>query len=45
LQQSPAVGRGLAELVIHGGYRSLDIASLGCERLPEDRPLLEKNVI
>ncbi len=45
LQQSPAVGRGLAELVIHGGYLSLDLAPLGCERLAENRPLLELNVI
>jgi FAD-dependent oxidoreductase domain-containing protein 1 len=45
LQQSPAVGRGLAELVVHGGYRSLDLSPLGCERLLANRPLLERNVI
>jgi FAD-dependent oxidoreductase domain-containing protein 1 len=45
LQQSPSVGRGLAELVIHAGYRSLDLAALGCERLVDNRPLLERNVI
>ncbi len=45
LQQSPAVGRGLAELVLHGGYRSLDLVPLGCERLAGNRPLLERNVI
>jgi FAD-dependent oxidoreductase domain-containing protein 1 len=45
LQQSPAVGRGLAELVIHGGYCSLDLAPLGCGRLAKNRPLFERNVI
>jgi FAD-dependent oxidoreductase domain-containing protein 1 len=45
LQQSPAVGRGLAELVVHGDYRSLDLSPLGCQRLLANRPLLERNVI
>ncbi len=33
LQQSPAVGRGIAELVVHGGYRALDLSPLGLARL------------
>ena len=33
LQQSPGVGRGLAELVVHGRYVSLDLAPLGYERI------------
>lgn len=45
LQQSPAVGRGLAELVAHGRYLSLDLSPLGHERIVENRPLLERNVI
>jgi glycine/D-amino acid oxidase-like deaminating enzyme len=45
LQQSPAVGRGIAELIVHGGYRSLDLSDLGFERVVENRPLLERNVI
>lgn len=45
IQQSPAVGRGLAELILHGGYRTLDLAALGWERLLADRPLVERNVI
>ena len=32
LQQSPAVGRGLAELIVHGRYLSLDLGDLGYER-------------
>ncbi len=45
LQQSPAVGRGLAELVIHGHYQTLDLSPLGCNRLLANRPLRERNVI
>lgn len=45
LQQAPAVGRGLAELIVHGGYRTLDLSDLGFDRLAAGRPLIEKNVI
>jgi glycine/D-amino acid oxidase-like deaminating enzyme len=45
LQQCPAAGRGVAELVRFGGYRSLDLSALSFARILENRPLLEKNVI
>ena len=45
LQQSPAVGRGMAELILHGGYRSLDLSPLGPERVLEGRPFLEKAIV
>ncbi len=45
LQQSPAVGRGLAELIVDGGYRTLDLSELGFERIAAGRPLIERNVI
>lgn len=45
LQQAPAVGRGLVELMVDGRYTSLDIGDLGYERVIAKRPLLEKNVI
>ena len=35
LQQSPAIGRGLSELIIYGGYRALDLSPLGYERVVE----------
>ena len=45
LQQSPAVGRGLAELITTGAYQTLDLSPLGWARVLEGRPLLERNVI
>jgi glycine/D-amino acid oxidase-like deaminating enzyme len=45
LQQSPAIGRGMAELLVEGRYRSLDLSELGMDRLAARRPLLERNVI
>lgn len=33
LMQSPGVGRALAELIVHGEYRSLDLSELGYQRL------------
>ena len=45
LQQSPAVGRGIAELLVHGRYRTLDLSDLGYERVVANRPLIERNVI
>lgn len=45
LQQAPATGRGVAELIIHDGFRALDLSPLGVERILENRPFLERAVI
>lgn len=45
LQQSPAVGRALSELVTFGGYRTLDLSVFGWQRVLEGRPVLELNVV
>jgi glycine/D-amino acid oxidase-like deaminating enzyme len=45
LQQAPAIGRGLSELIIYGGYRSLDLSPLSYKRVAENRPFRENAVI
>lgn len=45
LQQAPAVGRGLAEQVIHGDWVSLDLSPLGFERVLSGTPLAEQKVV
>ena len=45
LQQCPAAGRGIAELMHFGAFRSLDLSALSFQRVLKNRPLLEKNVI
>lgn len=45
LQQSPAIGRGLAELILTGHWQTLDLTPLAFQRLLDHRPLLERNVI
>ena len=45
LQQSPAIGRGLAEHILHGGWQSLDLSDLSIERVLRGAPFLEKAVV
>jgi glycine/D-amino acid oxidase-like deaminating enzyme len=45
LQQSPAVGRGVSELIIHGEYRTLDLSELGYDRIVRGEPFLESSII
>ncbi|KAJ5126393.1 FAD dependent oxidoreductase [Penicillium atrosanguineum] len=44
-QQAPACGRAVAELIVHGAFKSLDLSALSYSRIPEGRPLTERAVI
>jgi FAD-dependent oxidoreductase domain-containing protein 1 len=45
LQQAPAVGKALAELIVHGGYRTIDCSVFGYDRVAAGRAYRELNVI
>lgn len=45
LQQSPAVGRAVSELIIHGAFQTLDLSPFSYERIERDEPFLEEAVI
>jgi FAD-dependent oxidoreductase domain-containing protein 1 len=45
IQQAPATGRAIAELICDGRFTSIDLARFGYERIRERRPLTELNVV
>lgn len=45
LQQSPAMGRATAELILHGAYRTLDMTDFHYQRIAEGRALVEGAII
>ena len=45
MQQAPAVGRGIAELILCGRFTTLDLSQLSFARIAANQPLHEANVI
>jgi glycine/D-amino acid oxidase-like deaminating enzyme len=45
LQQSPGVGRALAEWIVDGGWQTIDLRALGWQRVLDGRPLREMAVV
>jgi glycine/D-amino acid oxidase-like deaminating enzyme len=45
LQQSPAMGRGISELITYGEYRSLDLTPFSYQRIERNQPFSEKAII
>ena len=44
-QQSPAMGRGTAELIAYGEYRALDLSPFNYDRIEKGKKFIEKAVI
>ncbi len=44
-QQAPAMGRGIAELIAYGEYRSLDLSDFNYQRIVDNKPFVERAVI
>jgi glycine/D-amino acid oxidase-like deaminating enzyme len=45
LQQSPAMGRGTAEWILHGGYRTLDLTPFHFDRIAGGKAMVEGAII
>lgn len=45
LMHAPAAGRGIAELIVHGRFRSLDLTRLGYDRVPRGEPYPELGIL
>lgn len=45
LQQAAAAGRAVSELILHGGFRTIDLTRFGYARVAAGRPLRELNII
>lgn len=45
LMHAPGVGRAIAELVLDGGYRTIDLTRLGCDRVACNEPYRERGIL
>ena len=45
MMHAPAAGRGIAELVVHDEYRTLDLTRLGYERVESGTPYAEEGIL
>lgn len=45
IMHAPATGRGLAELILHDRYQTIDLSCFGYRRVLENKPYREKGII
>lgn len=45
LQHSPAVGRAVAELIMDGNFKTLDLSGFSFRRILTQEPMLERNIV
>jgi glycine/D-amino acid oxidase-like deaminating enzyme len=41
LQKGPAIGRAMTELLLDGGYQSIDLSRMSYQRVIDEEPLVE----
>ena len=45
MMHAPAAGRGIAELIVKGGFQTIDLARLGYERVVQGIPYPEAGIV
>jgi FAD-dependent oxidoreductase domain-containing protein 1 len=45
LMHAPGCGRAIAELILDGGYRTIDLSRFGWQRVEDNRPYRERGII
>lgn len=45
IQQAPAIGRAVMELITQSGYDTINLSRLGFGRLIAEQPLYERNIV
>jgi len=45
IQQGPAVGRAMAELILDGQFNSIDLTKFGFQRFIDKIKVLERNIV
>jgi FAD-dependent oxidoreductase domain-containing protein 1 len=45
LMHAPGCGRALAELILDGAYRTIDLSPFGWQRVPDGKPYAERGII
>lgn len=45
IQQSPATGRAISELILDGKFQTIDLKRFGFDRLVDNVPMREVNIV
>ena len=45
LQHGPAVGRAIKEFIVDTEYNSIDLSRMSFDRVMDNRPLVEENIV